>query len=345
MTSGQLGPKSGKLAKGGIVIGGVTKEQIAQAKSIDLLSYLQANEPGNLKKSGRNEYRLADHDSLKISNGRWHWFSRGIGGKTALDYLIHVRGMAFVEAVKLLTDDRGVDFSFQTVKNFVPKEPERKPFTLPAASKDNSRVIAYLVGRGIDREIIDLCFERKILYESAKNHNAVFVGMDINNAARFACMRGTQGSFKQDVTGSDKRFNFCLRPSDPASRFLAVFESPADALSFASIRKMGTNAWNDFHYLSLGGTSPLALMQYLQDHSRINHVYLCLDNDRAGHEGMAKIEQAVLSDGALKKRISALISEPPTIGKDYNEALQSLIKQNKEQSINSRPHNRAAVSR
>ena len=310
-----------------------------------MLSYLQANEPGNLKKSGMNEYRLVDHDSLKISNGRWHWFSRGIGGKTALDYLIHVQGMAFVEAVKLLTDDRGVNFSFQPVKNFSPKEPERKAFTLPAASKDNSRVIAYLAGRGIDCEIIDLCITQKILYESVKGHNAVFVGTDMNNAARFACMRGTQGSFKQEVTGSDKRFNFCLRPSDPASRFLAVFESPVDALSFATIRKMGKSAWDSFHYLSLGGTSPLALMQYLQDHSHINHVYLCLDNNRAGHEGMAKIKQTVLSDNVLKKRISSLISEPPTIGKDYNEALQSLIKQNKEQARNSRPHNRAAVSR
>ena len=310
-----------------------------------MLSYLQANEPGNLKKSGMNEYRLVDHDSLKISNGRWHWFSRGIGGKTALDYLIHVQGMAFVEAVKLLTDDRGVNFSFQPVKNFSPKEPECKAFTLPAASKDNSRVIAYLAGRGIDCDIIDLCITQKILYESVKGHNAVFVGTDINNAARFACMRGTQGSFKQEVTGSDKRFNFCLRPSDPASRFLAVFESPVDALSFATIRKMGKSAWDIFHYLSLGGTSPLALMQYLQDHSHINHVYLCLDNNRAGHEGMAKIKQTVLSDNVLKKRISSLISEPPTIGKDYNEALQSLIKQNKEQARNSRPHNRAAVSR
>jgi len=309
------------------------------------LSYLQANEPGNLKKSGMNEYRLVDHDSLKISNGRWNWFSRGIGGKTALDYLIHVRGMVFVEAVKLLTDDRGVNFSFQTVKNFSPKEPERKPFALPPASKDYSRVMAYLTGRGIDREIVGLCIKQKILYESAEKHNAVFVGTDINNAARFACMRGTQGSFKQDVTGSDKRFNFCLQPSDPASRFLAVFESPVDALSFATIRKMETSSWDNFHYLSLGGTSPLALMQYLQDRPHINHVYLCLDNDRAGHEGMEKIEQTILSDGALKKRISALISEPPTIGKDYNEALQTLIKQNKEQSANSRPHNRAAVSR
>lgn len=323
----------------------VTKEQIAQAKSIDLLSYLQAHEPGNLKKSGRNEYSLVEHDSLKISNGCWHWFSRGIGGKTALDYLIHVQGMAFVEAVKLLADDRNVNFSFQTVKNFSPKEPERKPFTPPAANKDNSFVIAYLVGRGIDREIIDRCINQKILYESAKHHNAVFMGMDRNNAARFACMRGTRGSFKQDVTGSDKRFNFCLRPSDPASKILAVFESPIDALSFATIRKMGKSAWDSVHCLSLGGTSPLALVQYLQDHSHISHVYLCLDNDRAGHEGMAKIEQSILSDSGLKKRIARLISEPPTTGKDYNEALQSLIKQKKEQEANSRPHNRAAVSR
>lgn len=286
-----------------------------------------------------------DHDSLKISNGRWHWFSRGIGGKTALDYLIHVRGMMFVEAVKLLTDDRAANFSFQPVKPFIPHSPKPKPFTMPAANNDNSRAIAYLVGRGIDCEIVNLCIKRTTLYESAKTHNAVFVGTDKNHKARYACMRGTQGGFKQEVSGSDKRFNFCMQPSDPTSRFLAVFESPVDALSFATIRKMGTSTWDDFHYLSLGGTSPLAFMQYLKDHSHIDHVYLFLDNDRAGHEGMAKIKQKILGDSELKNRIVTLTLEPPATGKDYNEALQSLIQLNKEQSINSRPHNRAAVSR
>ena len=48
-------------------------------------------------------YHTLTHDSLKISNGMWHWFSRGIGGKTALDYLIHVKGMEFVPAVQVLT--------------------------------------------------------------------------------------------------------------------------------------------------------------------------------------------------------------------------------------------------
>ena len=63
---------------------GVTKEQIARAKEWDLLSYLQAYEPQELKKCGRNEYCTVSHDSLKISNGRWHWHSQGIGGRTAL---------------------------------------------------------------------------------------------------------------------------------------------------------------------------------------------------------------------------------------------------------------------
>lgn len=344
MTSGQVGPKS-YIAKGGIAVGGVTKEQIAQAKSIDLLSYLQLNEQGNLKKSGPNEYCLADHDSLKISNGCWHWFSRGIGGKTALDYLIHVRGLAFVEAVRVLADNSSADFSFQTVKPFAPKKQECKIFVLPTANRDNSRVIAYLAGRGIDCDIIDLCIQQKMLYESDKNHNAVFLGRDSSNTPRYACMRGTYGGFKQEVAGSDKKYNFCLPSSDPASRFLAVFESPIDTLSFATIRKIKTGNWDKFHYLSLGGTSPLALMQYLKDNPNISHVYLCLDNDKAGHEGMAKIEEIVLTDDKLKNRIASVTKEPPQIGKDYNEALLSLIKQNKEQSKNSRPNNRAAVSR
>ena len=71
----------------------VTTEQIAKAKEWDLLSYLEAHEPHELKRSGPNEYCTRIHDSLKISNGKWCWSSRGIGGRTALDYLIKVRGI------------------------------------------------------------------------------------------------------------------------------------------------------------------------------------------------------------------------------------------------------------
>ena len=80
---------------------------IEQARQIDLLSYLQRYEPSNLKRVAGNVYCTREHDSLKISNGKWYWWSRGIGGYSALDYLMKVRELGFVEAVQTLTGDMG----------------------------------------------------------------------------------------------------------------------------------------------------------------------------------------------------------------------------------------------
>ena len=66
---------------------------------MDLLTYLKNYEPSELVHFGGSTYCTRTHDSLKISNGKWCWFSRGIGGKTALDYLIKVREIPFTEAV------------------------------------------------------------------------------------------------------------------------------------------------------------------------------------------------------------------------------------------------------
>ena len=72
-----------------------TDEQIKAAKSIDLLTYIQTYEPGNITKVGSDAYQLKDHDSVKISNGKWFRHSRGYGGYNALDFLIKVRDMNF----------------------------------------------------------------------------------------------------------------------------------------------------------------------------------------------------------------------------------------------------------
>lgn len=61
---------------------------VLEAKKMDLLTYLKNFEP---------------HDSLKISNGKWMWLSRGIGGTTALNYLIEVKGYSFIEVVETIT--------------------------------------------------------------------------------------------------------------------------------------------------------------------------------------------------------------------------------------------------
>ena len=86
----------------------VTSEQIQEAKKMDLLTYLKNYEPHKLVKVSRNTCCTTDHDSLKISNGKWCWFSKDIGGRSALDYLIKVEGYSFVDAVETIVGKAAV---------------------------------------------------------------------------------------------------------------------------------------------------------------------------------------------------------------------------------------------
>lgn len=297
----------------------VTEKQIAEAKKWDLLSYLQAFEPRELKRTGPQEYRTVTHGSLVISNGKWHWFREGIGGKTALDYLIRVRGMDFVEAVEVLSGAGPLPAFPQSA----PTPP--KPFRLPEADRCAIHVISYLRKRGIDPEILSRCIQNGSLYESRGHHNCVFVGHDRSGKARSACLRGTFGDFKMDVEGSDKRFGFVLPSAGSQSRTLFVAESPVDALSRATLRKLETHDWDKTSYLSLSGTSPLALLQYLADHPAVDRVSLGLDNDEAGVKGIERIQTMAEENEMLRRCV--LTSDPPPrrCGKDYNLMLQQKL--------------------
>ena len=136
---------------------GVTQEQIRAAKQIRAIDFLLQYRPDDIVPSQcRGEYQLQSHDSFKISGetSLWHWKSRDIGGKSALDYLIHVEGMRFTEAVLLLLEQTPTEVR----PTPVPRQmPEPKVFALPEAAPDNRRVYAYLLHRGIDRQIINDC--------------------------------------------------------------------------------------------------------------------------------------------------------------------------------------------
>ena len=78
-------------------------ETIERVRQVDLFTYLQSCEPQELVHVSGNVYCTRAHDSLRISNGKWCWFSRGIGGYSALDYLIKVKGCSFMEAMEAVT--------------------------------------------------------------------------------------------------------------------------------------------------------------------------------------------------------------------------------------------------
>lgn len=299
----------------------VTEAEIRAAKEIDLLTYLQNCEPHELVQEGSG-FHTRTHDSLKISNGMWHWFSRGIGGKTALDYLIHVRGMDFVPAVQLLCEGR-----VMPVRN--PEPAKEKVFVLPPKYPDCSRVAQYLYHRGIAGSVINRCVEEGILYEADRYHNAVFVGRDKEGVPRYAMQRSTgQRTLKLEVEGSDKRFSFSI--SGTGDR-LYVAESAIDAMSVATMMQMAEKRWRNNHYLSLGGVSvkknstelPMALKQYLSDHPEVRRISLMLDNDEAGRKAADKILESLGGDYIAEAIF-------PKHGKDFNDELQWMKRRNME---------------
>jgi len=319
-----------------------TKEQIAAAKQIRAIDFLKAYRPDDIVPSQcRGEFELRSHDSFKISgeSSLWHWKSRDIGGKSALDYLVHVEGMKFVDAVQMLLEQSPVP-----VQPLSAAHPAKTAeFALPAAAPDNRRVFAYLIQRGISREVIDACIRTGVLYESAEHHNAVFVGRDETGAARYAFLRGTYTKaarpFRADAAGSDKRYCFCLPPQGE-SRRVAVYEAAIEVLAHLTLEKT-----QDKYRLSLGGIyapkegaeaaafkKPAALEAFLSRHAQIDEIEICTNNDHAGRWAAVHIRRE------YEGRYRIVLNLPQREGADYGDLAQ-------EKSRERAARRRAALSR
>ncbi len=306
-----------------------TEEQIIKARSIDLLTYLQTYEPTELVHVRGNTYCTRDHDSLKISNGKWMWWSRGFGGSSALDYLIKVKGMQFMDAMKILTDDNEIALNNATVLGESGQSKGSRRLLLPERSETDFEIIRYLTGRGIDGEIIKTCIDEGLLYESLPYHNCIFVGFDESGNAAYAFYRATTGErLMGEAAGSDKRYSFRI---DRAGSTLHVFESAIDLLSYATIMKMRTGEWRAEPMVSLGGVYapsahnkqsklPIALENMTQNQTQINTIALHLDNDYAGRSAARSIAEQLADKYIIR-------DEPPIYGKDCNDYLQNMIRQ------------------
>ncbi|MEY8496046.1 DUF3991 and TOPRIM domain-containing protein [Lachnospiraceae bacterium 29-91] len=304
----------------------IDPDVLERARQIDLLSYLRAYEPSNLVKvkGTTNVYCTAEHDSLKISNGKWYWWSRGIGGYSALDYLMKVRELGFVEAVQTLTRDMG---DWKPPPPAVKKD-EPKVLLLPPRNKDSDRVLQYLFGRGIDYAIVQDCIADGTIYESADYHNAVFIGKDESGNPKYAACRGTMGSFKRDASGSDKRYSFRLLAREP-THTVHLFEAAIDVLSYATYLKCEGKDYKTANLLSLSGVYqpkkelaesriPIALTTFLNAHPQIKTIYLHLDNDKAGRLCTAALQELLQKDYKI-------VDAPPPVGKDVNDFLMSYL--------------------
>ena len=273
----------------------ISKKDLARVKELDLLTYFKNYMPDELVRNGRNDYTTHTHSSFHISNGLWCWWAKGIGGKTALKYLIDVEGWNFLDAalhIKKLIDHQS---PIQETIRYKTKY----HFHLPKPFINNDRIIKYLAEeRYIDKEIVEYCIKNHLLYETEQDHSVVFLGYDSNHLPKYASKRSTNDDWKKEVMGSDK--SYCFSIQNDKSNHLHVFESAIDLLSYMTLLKRNGKDYLKDNYLSIGGAMvigksiqdsilPIALETFLNNYKTITHLHLHLDNDKAGMDTTCKI--------------------------------------------------------
>lgn len=284
-----------------------TKEQREQARRTDLAAFLIA-QGEKVNRSGSEFEWLDGSQKVTIRGHLWYHQYEQKGGD-AVDFVRRFYNKDYVEAVEMLLNNYG-----DQIINSPSIERERKPFELPPRNERMSRVFSYLLlTRGIDKDVLFEFVRKKMIYESADFHNAVFIGYDSSGKPRHAHKRGTvtSNSYKGNVAGSQPEFSFHFNGT---SDKIFLFEAPIDMLSFISMQKAkdlqevltredelkynktlereltaAACRWKNHSYAASCSVSDRVLFQCMKDNPNIKNVYLCFDNDEAGQKANKRI--------------------------------------------------------
>lgn len=294
-----------------------TDEQKVLANSVDLEQFLRMRGE-KLERVGR-EHKLiyydgsGRHDSITLRGSTWFDHKNQVGGG-AIKFMQEFYDMDFQTAVHELLGQTITPLSYAPSKAVVHEE-KTKEFKLPEANSNMHRVFAYLIKqRFINPEIISFFAKQHTLYEDKQHHNAVFVGLDENGVPRQASKRSTNSfgkTFRITCEGSDTRYSF--------SHFgklekLFVFEAPIDMLSYLTLHPEN---WQQHSYIAMNGVYENAVLTALKNHSNINEIVLCVDNDEGGIEAVDRLRD-ILADNGYSD-VKRLAPEY----KDWNEVLKA----------------------
>ena len=294
-----------------------TDEQKVLANSVNLEEFLRMRGE-KLERVGR-EHKLiyydssGKHDSITLRGSTWFDHKNQVGGG-AIKFMQEFYDMDFQTAVQELLGQTITPLSHAPSKAVVHEE-KTKEFKLPEANSNMHRVFAYLIKqRFISPDIISHFAKQHTLYEDKQHHNAVFVGLDENGVPRQASKRSTNSfgkTFRITCEGSDTRYSF--------SHFgklekLFVFEAPIDMLSYLTLHPEN---WQQHSYIAMNGVYENAVLTALKNHSNINEIVLCVDNDEGGIEAVDRLRDILTENGYPNVKWLA-----PKF-KDWNEILKA----------------------
>ena len=215
-----------------------TPEQKERAASVDFEEFL-LRQGEKLIKSGR-EKRLASDHSVTVRGCEWFDHASNEGGR-AVSFIQKYYGKSYVEAMSMLLGESMEPVYPQAEKQ---EQADQKPFAPPVPNANMHRVFAYLLKtRGLDADVISYFARKKMLYEDAAHHNAVFIGTDEGGCPRHAHLRSTNSfgkAFRLNVESSDPRYSFHHTGNRPASKRILCQPLGGTNLDFR-IRRIGWN--------------------------------------------------------------------------------------------------------
>lgn len=290
-----------------------------------------AQQYGYELKAERDVYHIKGFGGLYIWQNGLGWYQHSTQDRgNNVDFLMKFCGVdRKIDAIRMLLTTARITPAAELRINNEPPKPKGKIKLPEKFSGTYGNLYWYLMTkRCIDKDVVYKCLYDRNIYQDI-HRNVVFCGKDNSGNIKYASVRGTveiegKEPFKGEVFNSDKKYGFRI---DGTSDRLFVFEAPIDAMSHATLCKLSGLDWQMDTRLALGGTSDLALKQYLSDNPQIKQIVFCLDNDFYKWDKNLRcwnnVGQNVILKYVEKYKEKYIIgrSRPPIPFKDFNEYL------------------------
>ena len=261
-----------------------TESQISAANHVDLAAFLMSR---GEKLSHRGNQYLWEKNQVWIHGHEWYSHYESKGGY-AVSFVMRYFGLSFQNAVEELTGGSAIS----GVQQDMVITKEMKSLVLPQRSETTNCLLCYLTKeRFIARDVVEHFINVKTLYEDAKYHNCIFVGLDEDGVPKHCHIRSTSGNYKRTESGSQAEYAF---HHNGESEWLFVFEAPIDMLAFITLHRKD---WQKHSYVALCSVSERALIHRLNVNPNIRKVVLCLDNDNAGISACERIKRILRNKG------------------------------------------------
>jgi len=277
------------------------RKKADSVRNIDLSTLLQHH---GCTKDPRDKTKWHTARGVISVNGQkfMNW-TLGNGGGGAIDFIIHLRGVGFKDAVFWLCNN----FSSTFVQQSSAKQSHSPKQILKLPQKDDRKlpqVIHYLTAqRCIPKELIDNLIESGKLYADVRS-NAVFLLLGEKKKIVGAELRGTRGTQWRGMAPGSQKNQGCFYLVGISTRKVVLCESAIDAVSYFVL-------YPEHTAISTSGATanPAWLQNVITNGCKI---YCGFDSDRTGD---------ILADKMSKLHPSIQRLRPPR--HDWNEVLQN----------------------